>query len=97
MCHLYIVHQRVSCLDAQLGLIGYCCSIIISHQSIGYCMGCDPKSCSRCYMHFCGPWILNEFSNDPCTGTTNDFDCCLPFIDKRSNKDTYTVFGSWQD
>ena len=32
---------------------------------------------SRSYMHFCVPWILDEFSSDPCTGTTNDFDCCL--------------------
>ena len=80
MYHLYIVHQRVSCLDVQLGLIGYCHSIIINHRSIGCCMWCDPHSCSRSYVHFCVPWILDEFSNDPCTGTTNDFNCCLHWL-----------------
>ena len=49
----------------------------INHQFHGFCMWYDPKSGNRSYIHFCVPWILDEFSNDPCTGTTNDFDCCL--------------------
>ena len=34
----------------------------------------DPKPGNRSYIHFCVPWILDEFSSEPCIGTTNDFD-----------------------
>ena len=44
----------------------------INHQSIGYCMWCKPRSYNRGYVHFCVPWILEVFTNDPCAGTTND-------------------------
>ena len=46
----------------------------------------SPKSCSRSYVHFCVPWILYDFSNDPWTGTTNDFDCCLHWISGHVDK-----------
>ena len=49
----------------------------INYQSIGYYMWCDPKSYNRSYVHFCVPRILEVFTNDPCTGTTNDCICCL--------------------
>ena len=39
--------------------------------------GVNLKSCSRSYVHFCVPWILDGFSNDPCTGTTSDFKLLL--------------------
>ena len=49
----------------------------INHQSMGYCIWCDPKSYNRSYMHFCVLWSLEVFTNDPCAGTTNDCICCL--------------------
>ena len=48
--------------------------------------GANPKSCSRSYMHFGVPWILDGFSNDPCTGTTNDCDCCLHWLSSHVGK-----------
>ena len=69
MCHLHIVLQRKGHSDAVKLLIGYCHSKrVINHQSIGYCMWCNPKSYNRSYMHFCVPWILEVVTNDPCAG-----------------------------
>ena len=72
MCQLSIEHQGVG------PLIIYYYAFV--YQSLCCCMQCQPKSCSRSYMHFCVPWILDDFSNDPCTGTTNDFDCCWHWL-----------------
>ena len=61
-------------------LISYCYAIFCSVQSLSFVdVVCNvkPKSCSRRYVHFCIPWILGDLSNDPLTGTVNDFDCCL--------------------
>ena len=64
--------------DAMEMLIGYCHSKgYINHQSIWYCMWCEPKSYNRGYVHFCVPWILEVFTYDPCARTTNDYICCL--------------------
>ena len=49
----------------------------LNHQSLGYSMWFKPKSYNRGYVHFCVPWILDIFANDPCAGTTNDCICCL--------------------
>ena len=71
--------KRNSYCDAMKVLSGYCNSMVhqLINQSIGYCMWCDPKSYSRYYVHFCVPWILEVFTNDPCAATTNDCVCCL--------------------
>ena len=55
------------------------CSLLIffNPQFVDVLCNVKLKSCSRSYVHFCVPWILDDFSNDPWTGTTNDFDCCL--------------------
>ena len=70
-CCLSIDHQRVGSLKS------YCHSFIYQTLLVLLFTWCQPKSCSRSYMHFCVPWILDEVSNDPCTGNTNEFDCCL--------------------
>ena len=70
--------KRNGHFDAMEVSIGYCHSkSYVNHQPIGYCMWCKPKSYNRGYMHFCVPWILEVFTNDPCSGTTNDCICCL--------------------
>ena len=79
VCHLCIIPQREWSLWYYGGvkqLLSFKGSSIIN-QSIGYCMWCDPKSYNRYYVHFCVPWILEVFTNDPCAGTTNDCICCL--------------------
>ena len=73
ICVLFI--KGIRYCDVGMVLIGYYHSNI--YQSIGYCIWCNPKSYNRSYVHFCVPWILEEFSNDPDAGTTNDFNCCL--------------------
>ena len=79
-CHLCIIKRNGHC-DALKVLIGYCHSKgVINHQSIGYCMCCDPKSYNRSYLHFCVPWILEVFTNDPCAGTIKNCICCLHWI-----------------
>ena len=74
-CQPSIEHQRVG------SFISYCYAFI--YQSLCCCcccMQCQPKSCSRSYVYFCVPWILDAFSNDPCARTTSDFDCCLHWL-----------------
>ena len=64
-------------------LISYCCAIFCSCTILNFVnVVCDvkPKSCSRSYVYFCIPWILGDLSNDPRTGTANDFDCCLHWL-----------------
>ena len=64
--------------EVEYVIISYYQSIkSVKHQSHGCCMWCDPKSYNRSYVHYCVPWTLEKLSNDPGTGTTNDFDCCL--------------------
>ena len=77
-CHLCIVLQKewsLWCFEGFNQLLSF--KGVINHQSIGYCMRCDPKSYNRSYVHFCVPWILEVFTNDPCAGTTNDCISCL--------------------
>ena len=78
MCHLWVVLQRELSLWYYEG-VNWLLSFkgFLNHQSVGYCMWCKPKSYNRDYMHFCVPWILEVFTNDPCVGTTNDCICCL--------------------
>ena len=82
VCHLCVVLQKewsLWCYEGVKWLL-----LFRVHQSInqfvGYCMWCDPKSYSRYYVHFCVPWILEVFTNDPCAGTTNDCICCLHWL-----------------
>ena len=80
-CHLCIVLQRewwLRCYEGVNWLLSF--KGFINNQSIGYCIWCDPKSYNRIYMHFCVPWILGVFTNDPCAGTTNDCICCLHWL-----------------
>ena len=61
-------------------LISYCCAIFCFCTILNFVdvvHNVKPKSCSRSYVHFCVPWILGDLSNDPGTGTANDFHCCL--------------------
>ena len=61
-------------------LISHCCAIFCSCTILNFVdvvHDVKPKSCRRSYVHFCVPWILGDLSNDPGTGTANDFDCCL--------------------
>ena len=76
-CHLCIVLQKewLLCYGGVNWLLSF--KGFINHQSIGYCMWCEPKSYNSGYMDFCVPWILKVFTNDPCAGTTNDCVCCL--------------------
>ena len=76
-CQPSIEHQRVR------SLISYCYAFFYFYSILNLLLvicGVNPKSCSRSYVHFCVPWILDDFSNDPCTGTTSDFDCCLHWL-----------------
>ena len=77
-CHLYIVIQKewwLWCYGGVNWLLSF--KGFVNHPSLGYCMWWEPKSYNRGYMHFCVPWILEIFTNDPCAGTTNDCVCCL--------------------
>ena len=77
-CHLCIVLQRewsLWCCGGVNWLLSF--KGFLNHQSLGYCMWCKPKSYNRGYVHFCVPWILDIFANDPCAGTTNNYICCL--------------------
>ena len=61
-------------------LISYCCAIFCSCTILNFVdvvRDVKSKSCSRSYVHFCVPWIWGDLSNDPGTGTANDFDYCL--------------------
>ena len=81
ICHLCIMNQRGKLIWCWIGvnwLIVF--QSFINHQSIWALYRCNPKSYNRSYVHFCVPCILEEFSNDPCAGTTNDFDCCLHWL-----------------
>ena len=77
-CYLCIVLQKEWSLWYYKG-VNWLLSFksFINHQSIGYCMWCEPKSYNRDYVHFWVPWILEVFTNDPCAGTTKDYICCL--------------------
>ena len=73
ICVLFI--KGVRYCDVGVVLISYCCSV--SYQSLIHWVLYMVQSYNRSYVHFCVPWILEKFSNDPGAGTTNDFDCCL--------------------
>ena len=77
-CHLCIVLQKEWSLWSY-GSVNWLLSFkgFLNHQSLGFCMWCEPKSYNRGYIHFCVPWIFEVFTNDPCAGTTNDCVCCL--------------------
>ena len=64
MCQPSIEHQRVRLLISYCYAFFYFCSIL----KLSAIHGVKPKSCSRSYVHFGVPWILDYFSNDPCTG-----------------------------
>ena len=74
MCQSSIEHQRVRLL------ISYCyeffcvCSILnllLLYAALNLSLAAEVMYISV------SPGFLDDFSNDPCTGTTNDFDCCL--------------------
>ena len=78
MCHQCTVLQKewlLWCYEGVNQLLSF--KGCINHQAIGYFMWCEPNSYNRDCMHFCVPWILEVFTNDPCAGTTNDCICCL--------------------
>ena len=70
---LFKEEEGLSCYEGVKWLLSFSGTSI--KQCIGYCMWCDPKSYSRYYVHFCVPWILEVFTNDPCAGATNDCIC----------------------
>ena len=76
-------HQRGKVINQLLLCILLFCTILNFVDVV-----CDvkPKSCSRSYVHFCISWILGDLSNDPWTGTANNFDCCLHWLSNHVGK-----------
>ena len=72
MCQLSIEHQRGKVIDqlflcihlSILNFVVVVCGVNLSLEAEVMCISVSTG-------------FLESFSNDPCTGITNDFDCCL--------------------
>ena len=78
LCYLCIDHQRVRYCDTGWSLNSYCHSFIYQYMILLlFVCGASLSLAAEVMCISVFPGVLDEFSNDPHTGTTNDFNSCL--------------------